>query len=152
MSEETIYVGRMAIRRSLTTLVVGIFLMLIAILARLVYGNATGETVSLVVIGGVLFCFPWFRVMATDYRVTTRHVTSRTGWWVRRSADVALTNVETVRVVQGWFGRLIGTGEVQIWPAGAPGAPLLFKEVADPHGVAERIRLASGRLADPGRQ
>jgi len=67
---------------------------------------------------------------STEFVITNRRVTTKTGIVKRNSLETLLEKVETVGVHQGLMGRLLGYGDVTV--SGTGGSHEVFKTIAHP--------------------
>ncbi|MSP01395.1 MAG: PH domain-containing protein [Acetobacteraceae bacterium] len=67
---------------------------------------------------------PWFRRVTTEIVVTDKRIIHKTGWISRHTEEINITKVETVDVIQGIGGRILGYGTVVIKGTGGNWEPL----------------------------
>jgi uncharacterized membrane protein YdbT with pleckstrin-like domain len=78
----------------------------------------------------ISFVHAWFKQWIREIVVTDKRVISKTGFIARSTQEMNITKVETVDVIQGIWGRILGFGTVQIIGTGASMEPL--RHVASP--------------------
>ena len=96
---------------------------------------------------GYLFAVPGFlligtaylNVKATSYTVTSRRVSQKSGLLSPHTSEVAVSDVEHVRVEQSSTERLLGIGNVTITTTDPSGTEIVFGGVHNPRKVAGMI-------------
>jgi uncharacterized membrane protein YdbT with pleckstrin-like domain len=106
-----------------------------AVLALVVLG--------IVIIGIVIFFQMMIRKWTTELGVTTHRFVEKTGLFSLNTNEIALTNIEGVRVMQTFWGRLLGYGRLRIEGTGVDAINL--PDIADP--VAFRAAIESAKSA-----
>jgi uncharacterized membrane protein YdbT with pleckstrin-like domain len=76
----------------------------------------------------------------TEIGITSHRLVKKTGFLSLRTAEVALPNIEGVRVNQGVLGRILGYGKVRI--EGTGDDSVLTPTIADPVGFVRAIQTA----------
>ncbi len=76
------------------------------------------------VVAGLSFVASWFVRVNTEIVVTDKRIIYKTGWISRSTEEMNITKVESVDVVQGITGRILGFGTVGIHGTGALWEPL----------------------------
>jgi uncharacterized membrane protein YdbT with pleckstrin-like domain len=77
-----------------------------------------------------LFTLPLVRWMTCEAVVTTRRIVIATGWLHRRTFELPLSRLESIRVEQSILARLLGFGSVIV--AGVGGGRQEFAHMARP--------------------
>lgn len=112
-----------------------------------------GEPVGFVVCVALIFAFGlgllllliwWLQCRFTVYRVTNLRVVEQIGILSRRTNEVRHVDVRNVKVNQGIFQRLFGTGSVGVSSAGQSDIELTMRHIRDPNKVVEIIRKYQG--------
>ena len=74
---------------------------------------------------------------STDFIVTNRRVTTRTGILNKNSQETLLEKVETVHIQQDLLGRILGYGTVTV--VGTGGSSDIFKRISRPMQLRRMI-------------
>jgi uncharacterized membrane protein YdbT with pleckstrin-like domain len=77
-----------------------------AVLALVVLG--------IVIIGIVIFLRMMLRKWTTEIGITTHRFVEKTGWLSLSTQEIALPNIEGVKVNQNFWGNLLGYGKIRI--------------------------------------
>ena len=93
------------------------------------------------IIGIVIFFQMMIRKWTTEIGVTTHRFVEKTGLFSLNTNEIALTNIEGVRVFQTFWGRLLGYGRLRIEGTGVDAINL--PDIADP--VAFRAAIESAK-------
>ena len=93
-----------------------------------------------VLVGFYIFFTMMIRKWTTEIGVTTHRFVEKTGWFTLSTNELALNNVEGVRVIQGFWGRLLGYGHLRIEGTGVDHIDL--PDIADPIGFRAAIETA----------
>lgn len=85
-----------------------------------------GIVLAMVLFLGAAIAFfrAWFQRVTTEIVVTDKRIIHKTGWISRRTEEINITKVETVDVIQGIYGRILGFGTVVIRGIGGSWDPL----------------------------
>jgi uncharacterized membrane protein YdbT with pleckstrin-like domain len=95
----------------------------------------------LLVAGGVLVCLRlMIRKWTTEIAVTSHRFVEKHGFISLRTNEIALANIEGVRVSQGLWGRLWGYGQLRIEGTGVDAVEI--PTIADPVGFRRAIETA----------
>ena len=94
-----------------------------------------------ILVGFYIFFAMMIRKWTTEIGVTTHRFVEKTGWFTLTTNELALANVEGVRVIQGVWGRLLGYGHLRIEGTGIDAIQL--PDIADP--VAFRAAIESAK-------
>ncbi len=121
------------------------FLILIAILlfARDVARFWLTLFASLLLIAGALSCLRlMIRRWTTEIAVTSHRFVEKSGLISLRTNEIALANIEGVRVYQGLWGRIWGYGNLRIEGTGIDAVDI--PPIADPIAFRRAIETAKG--------
>ena len=100
---------------------------------------------GIVVIGIVIFFQMMIRKWTTEIGVTTHRFVEKTGLFSLNTNEIALTNIEGVRVYQTFWGRLLGYGRLRIEGTGVDAINL--PDIADPVAFRAAIESAKSGVA-----
>jgi len=107
-----------------------------AVLALLVLG--------IVIIGIVIFFAMMIRKWTTEIAVTSHRFVQKTGLFTLSTNEIALQNIEGVRVNQSFWGRLLGYGHLRIEGTGVDA--VIIPDIADPVAFRGAIETAKEHL------
>ncbi|HEY1632506.1 MAG TPA: PH domain-containing protein [Rhizomicrobium sp.] len=93
-----------------------------------------------IVIGIVIFIQMMIRKSTTEIGVTTHRFVEKTGWMSLHTNEVALPNIEGVKVEQGFLGRMLGYGHLRIEGTGVDAVDI--PTIADPVAFRAAIETA----------
>ena len=96
----------------------------------------------LFVLGLIVFFRMMIRKWTTEIGVTSHRFVKKTGLVSLRTDEIALPNIEGVRVAQGFWGRIWGYGHLRIEGTGVDAVQL--PTIADPVGFRRAIETAKG--------
>jgi uncharacterized membrane protein YdbT with pleckstrin-like domain len=100
--------------------------------------------VTLVVGVGLIFLIiAYIRVHSTEVAITNRRVIFKTGLVKRHTVEINLEKVESLRVDQGFWGRILNFGSIYMSGTGASVAP--FHDIADPLVFRRKFMEATNR-------
>jgi len=94
-----------------------------------------------ILVGFYIFFSMMIRKWTTEIGVTTHRFVEKTGLFTLTTNELALANVEGVRVIQSFWGRLLGYGHLRIEGTGVDAIQL--PDIADP--VAFRAAIESAK-------
>jgi uncharacterized membrane protein YdbT with pleckstrin-like domain len=98
---------------------------------------------SLLLIAGSLSCLRlMIRRWTTEIAVTSQRFVEKSGLISLRTNEIALANIEGVRVHQGFWGRIWGYGNLRIEGTGVDAVDI--PTIADPVGFRRAIETAKG--------
>jgi membrane protein YdbS with pleckstrin-like domain len=104
-----------------------------------------GSILLALTIVGLIFAIPmWIRRATTEIAVTSHRLVKKTGWLSLHTEELSLTNIEGVKVDQGFWGRLLGFGHVRIEGTGVDAVQL--PTIADPVAFRAAIETAKDSL------
>lgn len=89
---------------------------------------------------GILFFLPliaWLRIRSLEQGLTNKRVIVKRGIISRRTEEMKLTSIETVELLQGIGGRMLGYGTVKVTGRGI--SDVVFRFVDDPLWVKRQI-------------
>lgn len=126
----------------------GAVLLLWSIMVRdsngVVIGNSTISPQGMAVVGGILLvaavvilAYGIAKRNATEMAVTNKRVLIKTGMASRRTLDMMLSTVESIRVEETVLGRMIGYGTVIV--RGTGGTPETFLIIAHPQDFRRNV-------------
>jgi len=102
----------------------------------------TIAALALFALGLIVFFRMMIRKWTTEIGVTSHRFVKKTGLVSLRTDEIALPNIEGVRVVQGFWGRIWGYGHLRIEGTGVDAVQL--PTIADPVGFRRAIETAKG--------
>ena len=146
--ENIVYVGRVSLLTILSSLLGGTLLFAVSIgllllsvgspdIMRALAGIAAALGVLVIVVAIV-------RRNSTELAVTNRRVIAKFGLIARRTVEMNLAKIESVRVEQTVMGRLFGYGSLVVTGTGATMDPIRY--IADPIGFRRAIQTATDGL------
>jgi uncharacterized membrane protein YdbT with pleckstrin-like domain len=94
-----------------------------------------------ILVGFYIFFSMMIRKWTTEIGVTTHRFVEKTGLFTLTTNELALANVEGVRVIQSFWGRMLGYGHLRIEGTGIDAIQL--PDIADP--VAFRAAIESAK-------
>ena len=92
------------------------------------------------IVGIVIFVTMMVRKFSTEIGVTTHRFVEKQGLFTLRTFEVALPNIEGVRVTQNFWGQLLGYGSLRIEGTGVDHIDL--PNIADPLAFRAAIETA----------
>jgi uncharacterized membrane protein YdbT with pleckstrin-like domain len=98
---------------------------------------------GVVLIGIWIFFSMMIRKWTTEIGVTTHRFVMKSGLLSMNSNEIALPNIEGVKVQQGFWGRVFGYGHVRIEGTGVDAVEL--PNIADPVAFVRAIQTAKER-------
>jgi uncharacterized membrane protein YdbT with pleckstrin-like domain len=113
-------------------------------------GTIAGVGVLLLVVAASMVAVAFWKRSATEMAVTNRRVLVKVGIVTRRSIEIMLSKIESIRVDQSLMGRMFNFGTIVL--RGTGGTPEPFEKIAHPmefrRQVQEQIdKLPEGRTA-----
>lgn len=97
-----------------------------------------------ILIGIVIFFSMMIRKWTTELAVTTHRFVEKTGLFTLRTNEIALQNIEGVRVEQSFWGRILGYGHIRIEGTGVDAVNM--PDIADPIAFRAAIETAKDGL------
>ncbi len=97
------------------------------------------------VVGAVIFISMMITKWTTEIGITSHRFVKRTGLFSLHTNEIALSNIEGVKVYQSFFGRLFGYGKVTIEGTGVDS--VTTPNIADPVGFVRAIQTAKEHAA-----
>ena len=121
----------------------------IVAIARFHWWYTVKAVLALVFLGWLLIGFYiFFRMMirkwTTEIGVTSHRFVEKTGLFTLSTNEIALQNIEGVRVVQTFWGRMLGYGHLRIEGTGVDAIQL--PNIADPVAFRAAIESAKSEL------
>jgi len=104
-----------------------------------------GIVTLVVAIGLVFLAVAWIKVRSTEVAITNRRIIAKFGFIARHTVEINLDKVESLRVEQGFWGRILNFGTIYISGAGSAVAPI--PDIADPLVFRRKFTEASTRPA-----
>jgi uncharacterized membrane protein YdbT with pleckstrin-like domain len=98
-----------------------------------------------VIIGIVIFFSMMIRKWTTELAVTTHRFVEKTGLFTLSTNEIALNNIEGVRVIQSFWGRMLGYGHLRIEGTGVDA--IVLPDIADPVAFRASIESAKSHVA-----
>ena len=92
------------------------------------------------IVGIVIFIIMMVRKWSTEIGVTSHRFVEKKGLIARHTNEIALPNIEGVKVNQGVIGRIFGYGTVRIEGTGVDA--VVTPNIADPVGFVRAIQTA----------
>jgi uncharacterized membrane protein YdbT with pleckstrin-like domain len=96
-------------------------------------------------IGIWIFFAMMIRKWTTELGVTTHRFVERTGLFSLSTNEIALQNIEGVRVTQSFWGRILGYGHLRIEGTGVDAVTI--PDIADPVAFRAAIETAKSGVA-----
>lgn len=100
---------------------------------------------GILIVGIWMFFAMMIRKWTTEIAVTTHRFVIKTGLFSLDTNEIALQNIEGVRVTQNLWGRILNYGHLRIEGTGIDAVEL--PSIADPVAFRAAIETAKGRLA-----
>jgi uncharacterized membrane protein YdbT with pleckstrin-like domain len=97
------------------------------------------------IVGIVIFLVMMIRKWTTEIGVTTHRFVEKTGLFSLSTNEIALNNIEGVRVMQSFWGRMLGYGHLRIEGTGVDA--IVLPDIADPIGFRAAIESAKSGSA-----
>jgi hypothetical protein len=121
--EQVRYVGKLHWIIYRSSILLGITAILMAIFSSTLDGNqgyaALIGAAILAVLAIMAFLRSWFHQWTTETVVTDKRIIHKVGFISRSTKEMNITKVETVDVVQSFWGRILGYGMVRAIGTGA---------------------------------
>ena len=117
-------------------------------IARFHWWYTAKAVLALVFLAWILVgCYIFFSMMirrwTTEIGVTTHRFVEKTGLFTLTTNELALANVEGVRVIQSFWGRMLGYGHLRIEGTGMDA--IVLPDIADPVAFRAAIESAKSR-------
>lgn len=97
------------------------------------------------IVGIFIFLHMTIRYNFTEIGVTSHRIIKKVGLFTLRTEEIALQNVEGVRIYQNFWGRVLGFGRMDIEGTGVNKVSL--PTIADPIAFRRAIETAKGARA-----
>jgi uncharacterized membrane protein YdbT with pleckstrin-like domain len=98
-----------------------------------------------IVIGIIIFFAMMIKKWTTEIGVTTHRFVEKTGVFSLNTYEIALPNIEGVKVEQSFWGRLLGYGHIRIEGTGVDAVEI--PDIADPIAFRAAIETAKSGTA-----
>ena len=98
---------------------------------------------AILLIGIVIFLTMMIRKWTTEIGVTSHRFVEKKGLFTLNTNEIALNNIEGVRVNQGFMGRMFGYGTVRVEGTGVDA--VTTPNIADPVAFVRAIQTAKER-------
>lgn len=85
----------------------------------------------------LLALWEWLKLRSIEQGVTNKRVILKTGIISRKSEEMKVSSIETVEIIQGVMGRMLGFGAIKVTGRGI--SDVVFKRIGDPMGVKRKI-------------
>lgn len=95
---------------------------------------------GLFIVGIVIFFQMMIKKWTTEIAVTTHRFVLKTGWFSLSTQEMALHNIEGVKVVQSFWGRMLNYGTLRVEGTGVDAVQL--PTIADPIAFRRAIETA----------
>lgn len=92
------------------------------------------------IIGIIIFFSLMIQKWTTEIGVTTHRFIKKTGWMTIKTDEMAIHNIEGVKLTQGFWGQMLGYGHLRIEGTGVDAITL--PNIADPVGFRRAIETA----------
>jgi uncharacterized membrane protein YdbT with pleckstrin-like domain len=89
--------------------------------------------------------YEWLRLRTIEHGVTNKRVIYKHGIISRNTKEMKLGSIETVRIDQGVWGRILGFGDIRVTGKGI--SDVVFRRMDDPMEVKRRIEGVSHPVA-----
>lgn len=121
--EQLVYQGRISIPSLLPHLIFGGLLIMSSFGGD---GSSESDNVGIImlIIGGYLWAVAAIRYFTTELGITNKRVIAKSGLIRRNTIEINLQRIESIRVNQGIFGRMLNYGSIVVAGAGNPHAPI----------------------------
>jgi len=146
--ERVIHLGSVSLLSILPSLFLGAVLVLVGV--GMLATSSTRPDVMvpaagvLAVIGALVIVIALVRRSSTELAVTNRRVIAKFGFIARRTIEMNLTKIESVRVEQSVMGRLFGFGSLVVVGTGSSLDPIPY--IAQPIAFRQAIQAATDAL------
>lgn len=81
--------------------------------------------------------YEWLRLRSIELGVTNKRVIIKKGIISRKSEEMKISSIETVEIIQGIWGRMLGFGTIKVTGRGL--SDIIFKNIADPMDAKRKI-------------
>ena len=102
-----------------------------------------GVLTLVVAIGLIFLAWAWIRVHSTEIAITNRRIIAKFGFVQRRTIEININQVESLRVDQGFWGRLLNFGTIIVAGTGSSLEPA--PDIADPLVFRRKFMEATNR-------
>ncbi|MDA5194811.1 PH domain-containing protein [Govanella unica] len=112
--EEVFYQGRLSLVKYWLNFVLAALLILPAL-----------KNIACLLIVILLICWPFLMRYSTELVITNKRVIAKFGIFSRNTIEINFKKIESLRVNQGIFGRMLNYGSIIVVGSGATHAPIL---------------------------
>ena len=109
-----------------------------------------GIILLVAIIGIVFLVMAWVNMRSTEIAITSKRVIAKFGFIRRRTVEINLDKVESLRVEQGVWGRFLNYGTILISGTGSTVDPI--RNIADPLVFRRKFMEATDRPITMPRQ
>ncbi|NTV12312.1 MAG: PH domain-containing protein [Desulfobulbaceae bacterium] len=81
--------------------------------------------------------YEWMRLRNIELGVTNKRVIMKRGIISRKSEEMKISSIETVEIIQGVWGRMLGFGNIKVTGRGM--SDIIFKNIANPMDAKRKI-------------
>ena len=142
-NEKVLYVGRVSLLSMFPTFLLSVVLVVAGIAASLV-PQAWFVGVALIAVGLVVAAAALIKRMSTELAVTNKRVIAKFGLVSRRTIELNLAKLESIRVDQTVAGRLFNYGSILLVGTGASLEPIPF--IAAPIAFRQAVQSAADQV------
>ncbi|AGA91296.1 putative membrane protein [Thioflavicoccus mobilis 8321] len=103
----------------------------------IIVGTSDKALTILIFVGAIWAALRMISYLTTEFAVTNEKVVIKAGFIKRKIIEVVNTQIEGVRVSQGYIGRLLDFGTVSI--GGTGGIAQSFSNIANPLKLREQV-------------
>ena len=143
-NEKVLYVGHVSLLSLLPTFLVGGVLILVGIALSFVPQGPQGLSLvglAIAAVGVLLILAGFIKRMSTELVVTNRRVIAKFGLVSRRTIELNLSKLESIRVDQSVGGRILNYGSIVLAGTGATLEPIPF--IAAPIAFRQAVQSAA---------
>ena len=106
------------------------------------------STLTMVVMIGLpMALIAYLKVRSSEFAVTNKRVLMKTGLIRRNSVEILLTKIESIKVNQGFIGRILDYGTVIVCGTGGTKDP--FHLIASPLKFRQKIQIEIEKTVNP---
>ncbi len=109
-----------------------------------------GLVLAVVVIGLFVLAWVYVKVKTTEVAITTKRIIFKQGFISRSTVEINLSKVESVRVDQTLFGRVLDYGTLVISGTGMAAAPI--QGISNPLEFRKQFMVATDQTSESPKQ
>ncbi len=98
-----------------------------------------GLTLVLVLVWGIPLCKLAYKRLSLTYKLTTQRLVHTDGFFLRKTDQIELIDIEDVNFVQNLFERMIGVGRVKVESSDVSHPVLIMEGIADVAKISDQI-------------